>query len=35
MEKVKNAPGIYRRGGNYVVVYRGPDRKQRKRSAPS
>jgi len=32
MEKVKNNPGIYRRGGGYVVVYRVNGR-QRKESA--
>lgn len=33
MECVKGHPGIYRRGSRYVVVFRDPDGKQRKRSA--
>jgi integrase len=33
LERVKNAPGIYRRGSRYVVVFRDPLGKQRKRAA--
>src|SRR5437868_12297985 len=28
-----STPGIYRRGGSYIVVYRDPSGKQRKKSA--
>ncbi len=34
MEKTRH-PGIYKRGGRYVVVYRGGDGRQHKEAAPT
>jgi hypothetical protein len=33
LEKVKNHPGIYKRGNRYVAIVRDPDGNQRKRAA--
>ena len=33
LTKVRNHPGIYRRGNRYVVVYREPDGRQRRKAA--
>jgi hypothetical protein len=35
LEPVKNHPGIFKRGGRYIVVYRDPAGRQRKRFAPT